>query len=460
MDSNTATTDTDVEPANLSIALSENSSFENNVVVEEWKANINRNFTLEKLPPSRSNAALMIQTFYRSYRNRQTFKTIKSVLAQAEETITKKVLKQVNPSEAHLINDPSLRARVRFRLGGSSWPPIVLYKIYTSVPFRYIDGKVITSNYGGKIENQYIYTRREYQQFIACLDKKPVRAGGRGNSWRPLFRSAQKVHSINNNTRNYNDSNSNRNALMSKGYSNEQKMSYPFRMRSSIIKTRLGAGGGMVGPKHLIGKEKQRRNQNNINRDTHATVKFNARWQSSIPKRRPGTTTGAGRRLLREGIHNNIKDHRRRKNRPSSASASRSRNNSRGISSLNNNIKFDKKKKNMKSMRRSKSSSSNRKLRLKGSEMIKLIKPSSSIHKSPSNNKMLTPSKYRAFVNKSDRPSSGKKRSGKKSNKLARSLTSWDTIPESEVNDLYAWSTALNIDQDLEKLLWVKTSPS
>ena len=73
---------------------------------------------------------------------------------------------------------------------------------------------------------------------------------------------------------------------------------------------------------------------------------------------------------------------------------------------------------------------------------------------------MLTPSKFRAFINKSDRPSSGKKRSGKKRNKLAHSLTSWDTIPESEVNDLYAWSTALNIDQDLEKLLWVKTSPS
>ena len=166
--------------ASSSIA-SMNSSFENNVVVEQWKANIDKHFSIEKKSLSSSSAALIIQNLFRSFRHRKTFKNIKAVLAQAEETITKKVLQQINPSEAHLVNDPSLRARVRFRLGGSTWPPVVLYKIYTSVPFQYIDGKVVTANYTGKIENQDVYTRREYQKFISCLDKEPIRTGGRGN---------------------------------------------------------------------------------------------------------------------------------------------------------------------------------------------------------------------------------------------------------------------------------------
>eukprot|EP00942_MAST-04A_sp_MAST-4A-sp1_P004706 g4706.t1 len=80
------------ENNNPSVALSNSvvsahSSFENNVVVEEWKGKIDREFTLEKLPPSRSSAALMIQNFFRSFRNRRAFKIIKTVLAQAEETI-------------------------------------------------------------------------------------------------------------------------------------------------------------------------------------------------------------------------------------------------------------------------------------------------------------------------------------------------------------------------------------
>ena len=73
------------ENNNPSVALSNSvvsahSSFENNVVVEEWKGKIDREFTLEKLPPSRSSAALMIQNFFRSFRNRRTFKIIKTFI--------------------------------------------------------------------------------------------------------------------------------------------------------------------------------------------------------------------------------------------------------------------------------------------------------------------------------------------------------------------------------------------
>ena len=104
--------------------------------------------------------------------------------------------------------------------------------------------KIVQSNYAGKIENQGVYTRRQYQKFISCLDKKPVHAGGRGNSWRPLFRT-QKVDNSNttNNFNNYN------NSLMNNNYNRRGKLSFPSKMRSNVIETRLGAGGGMVGPR-------------------------------------------------------------------------------------------------------------------------------------------------------------------------------------------------------------------
>ena len=135
-----------------------NSSFENNVVVEQWKAKIDKHFSIEKKSLSSSSAALIIQNLYRSFRHRRTFKKIKAVLAQAEETITKKVLQQVI-HQRPTWSTTHLAARVRFRLGGSAWPPVVLYKIYTSVPFQYIDGNVVTANYTGKIENQDVYKK-------------------------------------------------------------------------------------------------------------------------------------------------------------------------------------------------------------------------------------------------------------------------------------------------------------
>lgn len=425
--------------ASSSIA-SMNSSFENNVVVEQWKANIDKHFSIEKKSLSSSSAALMIQNLFRSFRHRKTFKNIKAVLAQAEETITKKVLQQINPSEAHLVNDPSLRARVRFRLGGSTWPPVVLYKIYTSVPFQYIDGKVVTANYAGKIENQDVYTRREYQKFISCLDKEPIRTGGRGNFWRPLFRSRNLHESSSTSTRQPYDSWERRN------------QPFPAKMRAAVIETRFGAGGGIVGP----GRTKL---SHGTTRVKHPRSPVNARWLSSIPvpsSRRPGTTTDAGRRILRRAKNGNS----RTPKRPKSAGVSRRRSKKNGVSSGNRSVSFNSGVGRRKLGR--KTSSSSRSLLLNGKEMARKSLGTSKMQKAPS--KVLTPTRYKNHVNKGTvnlgSQSRKKKSSGSTRKNLAHSLTSWETVPESEVNDLYAWSTALNIDQDLEKLLWVKTSPS
>ena len=45
----------------------------------------------------------------------------------------KEILKSINPREAQLL-DAAAGAHVRFRLGGSSWPPLIFYKIFTHRP--------------------------------------------------------------------------------------------------------------------------------------------------------------------------------------------------------------------------------------------------------------------------------------------------------------------------------------
>ena len=45
----------------------------------------------------------------------------------------KELLKCINPREATLI-DPAAGIHIRFRLGGATFPPTVLYKIFTHAP--------------------------------------------------------------------------------------------------------------------------------------------------------------------------------------------------------------------------------------------------------------------------------------------------------------------------------------
>ena len=68
-----------------------------------------------------------------------------------------------------------------------------------------------------------------------------------------------------------------------------------------MVETRFGAGGGIVGP----GRTKL---THGTTRVKHAPSPVNARWLSSIPvpsSRRPGTTTDAGRRILRRAKNGN-----------------------------------------------------------------------------------------------------------------------------------------------------------
>ena len=50
------------------------------------------------------------------------------------------VLRKINPLEANILRDPTLHARLRFRFGGESFPPIILYKIFINASVLYVSG--------------------------------------------------------------------------------------------------------------------------------------------------------------------------------------------------------------------------------------------------------------------------------------------------------------------------------
>jgi len=49
----------------------------------------------------------------------------------------------VSPSEAELLKDPAIQARVKFRFGGTEFPPTILFKVFVSSRggVQYISGK-------------------------------------------------------------------------------------------------------------------------------------------------------------------------------------------------------------------------------------------------------------------------------------------------------------------------------
>jgi hypothetical protein len=54
------------------------------------------------------------------------------------------LVKMLSPKEAELLMEPTSQCRVRFRLGGNTFPPTVYYKIFTSNSnVHYFSGKRI-----------------------------------------------------------------------------------------------------------------------------------------------------------------------------------------------------------------------------------------------------------------------------------------------------------------------------
>ncbi|XP_010728107.3 protein MFI isoform X1 [Larimichthys crocea] len=78
-------------------------------------------------------AARLIQKTWRRYVNREIFKYFNNLISQCNQQDPRKILKTVNPREAELL-DAAAGVFIRFRLGGTTFPPNIYYKIFTHRP--------------------------------------------------------------------------------------------------------------------------------------------------------------------------------------------------------------------------------------------------------------------------------------------------------------------------------------
>lgn len=82
---------------------------------------------------SSEEAARRIQRAWRHHSDRALFQQLKNLINFRNKGDPASLLKVINPLEAQLL-DPAVGAHVRFRLGGTEWPPQIYYKIYLHSP--------------------------------------------------------------------------------------------------------------------------------------------------------------------------------------------------------------------------------------------------------------------------------------------------------------------------------------
>eukprot|EP00164_Ancoracysta_twista_P008535 GFYU01012379.1.p1 GENE.GFYU01012379.1~~GFYU01012379.1.p1 ORF type:complete len:469 (-),score=28.96 GFYU01012379.1:61-1467(-) len=162
------------------------------------------------------NAVAMIQDWYKKHRQRHIFRCLKGALLKAERTMSNVLLAEVCPKEAPILTDPTVEARVRFRLGGTQFPPDIMYKVYTKSKVQYISGQRMILPGSQASDDAFermgrrkyldmviadleingpplteTMNRTKYQKYITQQDELPIQYGGRNNGWRHLFDRTQ-----------------------------------------------------------------------------------------------------------------------------------------------------------------------------------------------------------------------------------------------------------------------------
>ncbi|KAI9221656.1 hypothetical protein BC828DRAFT_380460 [Blastocladiella britannica] len=124
--------------------------------------------------------ATRIQHAWRRYWDRRIFSYLRDLIRTREKTDTKSILKFINPKESQLM-DRAAGLHVRFRLGGSHFPPTVYYKIFVHRPT--IDlGAFAPRNYANPVVAQ---TKKQWYQRIE------------NNGWRPIFQPTNPYDMLN-----------------------------------------------------------------------------------------------------------------------------------------------------------------------------------------------------------------------------------------------------------------------
>ena len=173
----------------------------------------------------KERAARKVLRAWRSFRDRRVFSYLRQAVCRAEDSLTHQVLRKVAPIEAYLLRDPTLNARLRFRFGGSSFPPVILYKIFVNANVQYVAGSTAIEP-GSRAANDACDRMGERKYFDIVLsdienntpvadsrlvkehsvniqtrlrehgqaDELPIWLGGRGNGWRMLIDERYSVN--------------------------------------------------------------------------------------------------------------------------------------------------------------------------------------------------------------------------------------------------------------------------
>ncbi|KAJ3249311.1 hypothetical protein HDU77_007793 [Chytriomyces hyalinus] len=128
-------------------------------------------------------AVVRIQKFWRSYSSKKIFKFYRNLIKFRESGNPAMLLKYVNPKESKLI-DAASSTHVRFRLGGTSFPPTIYYKIF-------VHCKLVDMNSFSPRDYTKLKQKMPRELFLKGPREVDVNADGwyqrfENNGWRPI----------------------------------------------------------------------------------------------------------------------------------------------------------------------------------------------------------------------------------------------------------------------------------
>nr|XP_044995774.1 putative uncharacterized protein CXorf58 homolog [Jaculus jaculus] len=167
---------------------------------------------------NRQISAIRIQRAWFAYVDRTIFHLLKQTICAAEQYVSHELLKNISPSEADLVKDPSMKCKVRFRFSGVKFPPFIVFKIFLQNEghgHKYFNGKDLLKPSSEALADAYkmmgrrkfcqqikeeqrcfqkfkvadlmdVVTMRDYLQYCKLVDDSPASSGGKNNCWRRL----------------------------------------------------------------------------------------------------------------------------------------------------------------------------------------------------------------------------------------------------------------------------------
>uniref|UniRef100_A0A8C8ZKK1 Uncharacterized protein n=1 Tax=Prolemur simus TaxID=1328070 RepID=A0A8C8ZKK1_PROSS len=157
---------------------------------------------------NRDLSAQIIHRAWFSHVDKMIFQLLKHTICAAEFSVTYDMLKKINPLEAKLVKDPSMKCKVRFRFSGETFPPFIVFKIFLHTEgrgYKYFSGRNFLKSSSeavvdackmmgkNKFYHQFkitdeidIVTMQDYMQYSNLLDEIPASSGGRNNYWQKL----------------------------------------------------------------------------------------------------------------------------------------------------------------------------------------------------------------------------------------------------------------------------------